>query len=65
VPRWKAGGYVIQLYATDHPPLHVHVFRGRRLVARYDLHGRRFMPGSDLGQAKRILRALRTLGLVP
>jgi hypothetical protein len=65
VPRWKAGGYIIQLYETDHPPLHVHVFRGRRLVARYDLERRRFMLGSDPRHAARIVRALRTAGLIP
>jgi hypothetical protein len=58
-------GRRVHLYARDHPPLHVHVFRGRRLVARYDLEGRRFMPGSDPRQAARVLRALRSVGLVP
>jgi hypothetical protein len=55
----------VQLYATDHPPRHVHVFRGRRLVARFDLEGLRFMKGSDPRHTGRVLGALRQIGLVP
>jgi len=64
LPRWKIGGYILQIYAYDHPPLHVHVFRGLKLVARYDLVHGSFMPGSDDRHAGRILRALKRAGLV-
>lgn len=61
--RWKAGGYVVVQYATDHPPLHVHVFRDGAEVAKYDLEHGTFMwcaPGHD----GRILKALRAVGLI-
>lgn len=64
MPTWKAGGYVIRIYLLDHPPLHVHVFKEAGEVARYDLENGRFMPGSDLRHAGRILRALRKTGLI-
>lgn len=64
MPTWKAGGYVIRLYLQDHPPLHVHVFKDSREVARYDLEGRRFLAGSEARHQGRILVALRQVGLI-
>lgn len=37
MPRWRRDNYLIVLYAYDHPPLHVHVFRDGRPIGRYDL----------------------------
>lgn len=64
VPEWKRGGYVIRLYANDHPPIHVHVFKDGVLVARYDLQNGRFMPGSEKRHFGRITKALRDAGLI-
>lgn len=64
MPTWKAGGYVIRLYEGDHPPLHVHLFKERRLVARYDLEHGCFMPGSDIRHFGRIPGALRKAGII-
>jgi len=64
MPTWKAGGYVIRMYERDHPPLHVHVFRDGREVARFDVENRRFMDGSDSRHAGRIERALEQVGLL-
>ena len=64
MPTWKAGGYVIRAYEGHHPPLHVHVFRDGRLVARDDLENGRFMDGSDPRHHGRVERALREVGLI-
>jgi hypothetical protein len=64
MPTWKAGGYVIRLYVRDHPPLHVHVFKESREVARYDLEGGRFLAGSEERHMGRVRRALRNAGLI-
>jgi hypothetical protein len=64
VPRWKAAGYVFHIYAYDHPPLHVHVFKDGMLVARFDLEHQRFMEGSQRRHFGRIRRALQQLKLV-
>ncbi len=64
MPTWKAGGYIIRLYAVDHPPLHVHVFKDGRLVARFDLEGQEFMPGSAPRHTGRIRKALKRAKLI-
>lgn len=35
----RVAGYLIRQFDSDHPPLHVHVYRDRRLVAKFDLEG--------------------------
>ena len=60
---WKALGYVIRMYDTDHPPMHVHVFKDTREVARYDLENGEFMDG-DPRHFGRIRKALRQAGLI-
>jgi hypothetical protein len=64
VVRWKANGYDIRIYRTDHPPLHVHVFKDGRLVARYDLEERKFMDGSVKRHEGRVKKALAQVGLI-
>jgi len=64
MPTWKAGGYVIRLYLHDHPPVHVHVFKDSREVARFDLERNQFMSGSEPRHEGRILAALRQVGLI-
>jgi len=58
------GGYVIRLYLNDHPPLHVHVFKDGKLVARYDVQNHVFLPGSEAKHFGRITRALRDAGVI-
>jgi len=58
----KACGYIIRKYDTDHPPLHVHVYRDGRLVARFDLEGQMFMD-VDPRHRRRVMKALRQCGL--
>ncbi len=62
MPRWKVRGYIVQIYATDHPPLHAHVFKDGRLVALYDFENRCFMRVDERHRG-RIAAALRKLGL--
>jgi hypothetical protein len=37
VTKIRRGGYVFITWKGDHAPRHVHVFRGRALVAKWDL----------------------------
>ncbi len=37
MPRRKVGGYIFVEYLNDHPPRHVHIFRGRRELGRFDI----------------------------
>lgn len=52
------------MYENDHRPLHVHVFKDGRLVARYDLEHGCFMEGSDERHHGRVLSALEQAGLI-
>ena len=54
---------MIRIYETDHPPRHVHVFKDRDQVARYDLEHGRFIDG-DTRHFGRIIQALRQAGLI-
>jgi hypothetical protein len=47
VPTWKAGGYVVRMYLNDHPPLHVHIFKDRQELDRYDLENGLFMDNTS------------------
>jgi hypothetical protein len=64
MPQWKAGGYVIRQYATDHDPPHVHVYRDRALVAKVTIPDGLFMFLANGKHRARILRALRDVHLV-
>ncbi|MHC5212715.1 MAG: DUF4160 domain-containing protein [Planctomycetota bacterium] len=35
--RIRRGGYLFLTWKGDHPPRHVHVFRGGRLIVRWNL----------------------------
>jgi hypothetical protein len=61
---WKAGGYVIKQYATDHDPPHVHVFRDGVEMARVTIPGGMFLTLRDERHANRILDALRQHSLI-
>jgi hypothetical protein len=52
------------MYENDHPPPHVHVFKDGTLVDRYDLESGAFMDGTVGRHRGRVLRAMRTLGLI-
>lgn len=64
MPTWKRKGYVLRIYSGDHPPLHVHVFKGRKLLDRYDLEHGGFMDGTIGRHRGRALSALREAGLI-
>jgi hypothetical protein len=45
VPKIRRGGYVFVSWKSDHGPRHVHVYRDRRLVVKWDLENERPMKG--------------------
>jgi hypothetical protein len=59
VGRRKRGGYIFETYAGDHPPYHVHIYRGGEFIGRFDIENQRPMDG-DL--PSRVLRFLEELG---
>ena len=63
VSRWKRGGLIVVLYATDHDPKHVHVFEDGRRLLKFDLESWRVMEGWLTPRARRALEALREEGM--
>ena len=63
--RWKVDGYLIEQYKYDvHPPVHVHVFRDGRLLARVAIPTGEFLTLADARHRGRIRRALKRKGLI-
>lgn len=60
VGRKKVKGFVFEWYKGDHPPLHVHVYRGRAFIGRWDIEHQR--PMDNFRVDARLRRALKTAG---
>lgn len=61
--RWKRFGVIVVLYATDHPPRHVHVFQDGKRLLRFDLEHWSVMDGKMTTRARKALDALRREGV--
>ncbi len=55
----KGGGYIFETYAGDHPPYHVHIYKGDQFIGRFDIENERPMDGKLPGQ---VLRYFEELG---
>lgn len=49
--KLRRAGFIFVWWKGDHPPRHVHVYRGGKLVVKWDLDNRKAMKG---GASKRI-----------
>jgi hypothetical protein len=58
VGKYRRGGYVFVTWKGDHPPRHVHVYRGGRLVVKWDLDNQKPMKGAV---TRRILELIAQL----
>ena len=54
----RRGGYVFVSWIGDHSPRHVHVYKGGRLVLKWDLDHGKVMAGR---QTKRLMRLIADL----
>ncbi len=45
-------------FKGDHPPRHVHIFRGKKLVARWDLTNQRVLSGAVSSRLRQYLKEL-------
>lgn len=54
--RKKSGGYIIEWYAGDHDPFHVHIYEGSDFIGRFDVLHQKVMGNWVLsGKIKRAL----------
>lgn len=63
MPTWKRGGYQVRMYMNDHPPRHVHIFRDREELDRFDIENWQFMDGTIGSHYGRVLKILDRLAL--
>ena len=58
----RRGGYLFITWTGDHPPKHVHVYRDRKLVVKWDLVHRRPMKGRATTRIVKLIEELLTEG---
>lgn len=61
--RIRRGGYIFDFWVGDHPPRHVHVLKGGRLIAKVELdEGLTVMDGKISLRMRKIIQALKKEG---
>ena len=60
----RRGGYVFVTWIGDHSPYHVHVYRDRKLVLKWDLENRVPMQGAPSRRVLDLIEELRKEGLL-
>jgi Domain of unknown function (DUF4160) len=58
----RRGGYVFLTWKGDHSPRHVHVYRGGKLVVKWDLDNWQPMRGRASARLLRLIRRLEDEG---
>ncbi len=58
----RRGGFVFVAWKADHPPRHVHVYRNRRFVVKWDLDNWRPMKGKAPRRVLELIEALQSEG---
>jgi len=58
----RRGGYVFITWKGDHSPYHVHVYRDRKLVVKWDLETDTPMRGEATKKIRRLLQELKDEG---
>jgi len=62
VPKIRRGGYIFIARRSDHPPRHVHVYRNRRLIVKWDLENKKPMKGEASARILGLLDQLEAEG---
>ena len=64
MPKLRRGGFIFLMWKGDHGPRHVHVYRGGRLVLKWDLENEKAMEGKPTRRLLDLIRELETEGLL-
>ena len=62
--KLRRGGFIFLTWKGDHAPRHVHVYRGGRLVLKWDLDNGKVMEGKPTRRILDLIRELQTEGLL-
>jgi hypothetical protein len=60
--RVRRGGYLFVTWGGDHTPRHVHVFRDRELIVKWDLENDLPMEGQASRRIQELIEELRREG---
>jgi cell wall-associated NlpC family hydrolase len=58
VPKIRRGGLIFLAWKGDHGPRHVHVYRGGKLIVKWDLENWQPMKGEASARIRRLLTEL-------
>jgi cell wall-associated NlpC family hydrolase len=62
--KLRRGGFVFFVWKGDYGPRHVHVYRGGRLVVKWDLDNEKTMIGKASRKVLDLIRELQLEGLL-
>ena len=62
--KLRRGGYIFVWWSGDHSPKHVHVYRDRRLVVKWDLDNAKPMKGNASRRIIELIKELVSEGLL-
>ena len=60
----RRGGFIFNTWIGDHSPYHVHVYKDRGLVVKWDLENDLPMKGEASAKVLKIISKLRVEGLL-
>jgi len=60
----RRGGFLFLTWKGDHSPRHVHVYRGGKLVVKWDLDNEKPMAGNPSRRVIDLIRELDSEGLL-
>lgn len=64
MPKIRRGNFIFLTWIGDHSPYHVHVFRDRRLVVKWDLENSSAMKGAPTRRILQLIKDLQDEGLI-
>ena len=64
MPKIRRGNYIFIGWVGDYSPRHVHVYRDRKLVVKWDLDAWQAMQGKPTAQIMKYLKQLVEEGLL-
>ena len=62
--KTRRGNYAFLAWQGDHSPRHVHVYRGKKLVLKWDLDNRQAMKGAPNRQILKLIDELESEGAI-
>ena len=64
MPRISRGNYTFITYVGDHGPYHVHVYKDRKLVVKWDLENSQAMEGKANSRVRKHIAQLKKEGRI-